>query len=142
MKILINKNDKTIQKFDDSTCFGGLNPDFIEISNVNENDVKDIIFYTENDNLVQHVKKTLFNILHSAASKYQNDRCDANGVNACMAKQIESPTDCAKAKANTDWVKTLWADYYTRKQEIINGSIDINLDFSNNGELPYSIYEI
>lgn len=75
--------------------------------------------------------------LWSECKSYQQSRIDDAGIAVMYRKADEGGT---KAAAIIAWVKTLWNDYYTRKNAV-SSEVEANYDFSNNGELTYSFYE-
>jgi hypothetical protein len=46
-----------------------------------------------------------------------------------------------RALAVQQWVTALWADYYVRRQSIMDGN-EVSYDFSNNGPIPYDVKDI
>lgn len=97
------------------------------------------IHYTE---YIPHIINKKIQILWNAATKYQNDRLDPNGLIGMSFKALQTGTTTSKAYANVAWVKSIWTEYQRRKDEVKdNPNISINIDYSVCGELPYSYFE-
>ena len=82
--------------------------------------------------------------LYYSCLAYQNDRIDTN-MSAEMTKAesleeagLANDTDLPKAKACRDWLLSLWGEYYVRKADALNAS----LDFTSFDPVPHSFTEL
>lgn len=92
-------------------------------------------------------QSALISDLWNAATKYQMERCDSNGVAAIVGKMASGAmtgVSYVKASANRDWWQKIWTDYNTRKALYLASpsTYQLSFNFSNNGDLPYSIAEM
>lgn len=90
------------------------------------------------DALAQAEEDKLKNIdsLWSACNAYQDSKISVGGM--IELKPFEGTS--AKCGAIRQWIKDLWADYYTRKAQIEAGQ-EVSYNFDNNGDLPHTYLE-
>ena len=133
--VLFNKSDNVIIDFlEETSTLTGLNPDYETIEfecNGDETNLSEIV------GSLDSVKLNRVSDLWDACSAYQTNILDATGF---VKMQNLADQGLEKSIANVTWLETVWADYYTRKAQIMGGLIVSN-DFSNNGELPYNFYD-
>lgn len=92
------------------------------------------------------IASNVIEMLWNSATNYQAKRCDGNGVAAIVGKAVQGAmtgTTYVKANANQAWWQGIWTDYNTRKAGYLSDPTSaVNFDFSNNGDLPYSIADM
>lgn len=74
--------------------------------------------------------------LWQACNRYQESKISVGGM--IELKPFEGTS--AKCGAIRQWIKDLWADYYTRKAQIEAGQ-EVSYNFDNNGDLPHTYLE-
>lgn len=74
--------------------------------------------------------------LWQACNRYQESKISVGG----MIELKPFGNSSAKCGAIRQWIKDLWADYYTRKAQIEAGQ-EVSFNFSNNGDLPHTYLE-
>lgn len=106
-----------------------------------------VVLKTEDDYRLERIAKAGDSIpeLYRACTSYQKEgakpRIDSNFfallIQSQGLKKINPALAIPKCDANIAWNNALWADYDQRKIDIENGDV-VNLDFTNNGNPPYT----
>jgi hypothetical protein len=76
-------------------------------------------------------------MLWRKAKAYQLERLDDAGL---MTLKLKADAGGTKAQAVSDWVDSIWTEYYNRKTALLSGQ-DVSFSFSSLGEMPYDFYE-
>lgn len=83
-------------------------------------------------------KEEKINALWSAAYHYNENYISGVAIGLLAIGVFNEYPKCLAVR---DWHAALWDDYYARKA-LITYSSELNLDFSNHGDMPYTVPEL
>jgi len=92
-------------------------------------------FIPEDHTTEDIVNPEMYNSLWKAADEYQATYISSAAFSLVTLGVINSKTKALAVKA---WIDSLWTEYYVRKADIENAS----LDFSSIGDMPHTIQEL
>ena len=76
--------------------------------------------------------------LWAAADRYVYKYINGVGL-SILSAGVYAKKD--KAKACAKWSDSVWAEYYARKEKLMNGEV-VSFDFSDIGDMPHKILEL
>lgn len=101
-----------------------------------DKEVDDMVkFIPEDHNVVDEVNPEMYNALWEAADAYQTEYISSAAFSLVTLGVIANKPKALAVKA---WIDSLWIEYYSRKADIENAS----LDFSSVGDMPHTIPEL
>lgn len=86
------------------------------------------------DEIFSDDPETIINLLWNAANEYQESRISGAAIGLLTLGVLQGKPKCVAVQ---QWITAVWTDYYTRK-----AALSKNLDYSNNGPMPYTVPEL
>ena len=85
-------------------------------------------------------RKTAYKVseLWNAADRYVYKYINGVGL-SILSAGVYAKKD--KARACAKWSDSVWAEYYVRKEKLMNGEV-VSFDFSEIGDMPHKILEL
>lgn len=96
----------------------------------------------EGDELIQaqeEERERYLGILWQAATSYESSRISGSAPSLVALGCIQGKPKCLAVRS---WVQSIWALYYSRKPLVTYSWDNSLIDFSQCGEIPYSIQEL